>query len=279
MVRPVEQELLEQIAVGGVELDAVESGLLRELGAAPELLDNGGNLGGFEGARKDQFRFGDLAIFVANRSVLERTQRRRRNRRDTPGIGRMRLTARVPHLQENAGALGVNGIDHALPALDLFLGVDPGRVNVSDPKLGHRRCIGNQQATVRGTLRVVLDHEVARDVARLGTHSRERREHHSVLQFVMSDFRLAKELAHDVILKECWVTPCWPQACAGSRGRAAIAMIPGRNSSGATRGASEATLRVIGPLLHDRAPLLDVCRPAISRARIVGCFRDLPWTR
>jgi hypothetical protein len=50
-------------------------------------------------------------------------------------------------------------------------------------------------------LRVVIDHEITRDVARLSSHSRERREHDTVLQIEMSDFRMAEQLAHDVILK------------------------------------------------------------------------------
>src|SRR5579859_6730327 len=238
MVRAVEQELLEQVAVGTVELNAVEAGLLREFSAATELLDDNGDFRGLEGARHDQFRLADLAALVANRSMLERTQRRRGDGCDPASVGRMRLTARVPHLQKDACSLGMNGIDHALPALDLFLGVDPGRIDVSDAELGHGRRVGNEQATVRRTLCVVFHHEITRDVARLGTHSRKRRENYTVLQIEMSDFRTTEELAHDVILEECWVSLSWPQASMCSRGREAIAIIPEWNGSTSGSGRS-----------------------------------------
>jgi hypothetical protein len=124
----------------------------------------------------------------------------------------------MPHLQEYTSTLGMDGVDHPLPALNVFLSINSGRLNVSNAELGYGRCVGNEQPAVRRTLRVVLDHEITRDVARLGTHSRERREHDTVLQMEMSDFRVAEKLAHDVILKEYWVTTYWLQTPPGSRG-------------------------------------------------------------
>jgi hypothetical protein len=107
----------------------------------------------------------------------------------------------MPHLQEYAGALGMDGVDYPLPALNVFLSINSGCLDVRNAELGYGRCVGNEQPAVRRTLRVVIDHEITRDVARLSSHSRERREHDTVLQIEMSDFRMAEQLAHDVILK------------------------------------------------------------------------------
>jgi hypothetical protein len=107
----------------------------------------------------------------------------------------------MPHLQEYTSTLGMDGVDHPLPALNVFLSINPGRLNVSNAELGYGRCVGNQHPAIRRTLRVVLNHEVTRDVARLSPHSRERRENNTVLQMEMSDFGTTEKLAHDVILK------------------------------------------------------------------------------
>src|SRR6202040_4010732 len=141
-----------------------------------------------ERAGNGQFRLGNLAVLVANGGVLERAQCGRRNGCDAVCIGWMRLTSCMPHLQEYTSTLGMDCVDHPLPALNVFLSINSGRLNVSNAELGYGRCVGNEQPAVRRTLRVVRDHEVTRDVARLSPHSRERREHNPVLQMEMSDF-------------------------------------------------------------------------------------------
>ena len=56
LVRAVAQELVQQVAVGAVQLDAVETGGLRILGALAELLDDAADLAGLERARGRDLR-------------------------------------------------------------------------------------------------------------------------------------------------------------------------------------------------------------------------------
>src|SRR3546814_8225549 len=59
LVGPVLQKLFRQVAVGAVDLDAVEDGSESELGAGAELFDYGGDLAQLEGPRKGK---GGLAV-------------------------------------------------------------------------------------------------------------------------------------------------------------------------------------------------------------------------
>lgn len=105
LVGTVQQELLEQVAVRTVQFHAVESRLQGKFGAATELLDNRLDLIDLEHARHDQFRFDDTSVRVTDSRMFERAQCRRRNRRQATRVGRMRLTTRVPHLEEDARPL------------------------------------------------------------------------------------------------------------------------------------------------------------------------------
>src|SRR5579863_9677419 len=115
MVRPVLEELIKNIAVGGVKLDAIETGFLREYRAVMELLDDALNFMQLERARHFEFRFNDVVVLIADSRILERAQCRRSNRRDAACICRMCLAPCMPHLQEDAPALGVDRVNHSLP--------------------------------------------------------------------------------------------------------------------------------------------------------------------
>jgi hypothetical protein len=111
---------------------------------------------------------------------------------NAPGVGLVRLAPGVPHLQKDPRAFRMDGIDHAFPALDLSARVNARRVDVCNATRRDCGCIGNQQAAFGGALRVVLDHEIAWNVAFLCTHPCERREHDAVVGFERSDVGMAE---------------------------------------------------------------------------------------
>ncbi|MNL58278.1 hypothetical protein D3C87_1819020 [compost metagenome] len=55
----------------------------------------------------------------------------------------VRHAAHMPQLQEDLAALGVDGLRHLAPALNLRGRVDPRRVLVALPLPGDLRCLGN----------------------------------------------------------------------------------------------------------------------------------------
>ena len=88
-VGAVAQELVEQVAVGAVQFDAVEAGGLGVLGRGAELRDDAGQLVQFERARRHDL---DLAV-VGEGFALDRQRRRARpaaRRRGNPDARRAR---------------------------------------------------------------------------------------------------------------------------------------------------------------------------------------------
>jgi len=81
----------------------------------------------------------------------------------------------VPELRDHEAALVVNGVDDAEPAVDLGFSEDAGG---AVPAAGAGRDgggLGDDEASVGGALRVVLEHEIAGDIAGLlGPRARER---------------------------------------------------------------------------------------------------------
>jgi hypothetical protein len=118
------QELVLQIAVCRVQLDTVEACLLREFRAVAESFDDAWDLVQFERTRPDEVDFGDITLLVANRSVLARTQGGWSDRCHPAGVHRVSLTSRVPDLQEDTCAFGMNGVDDSLSAFGVLLGVE-----------------------------------------------------------------------------------------------------------------------------------------------------------
>src|ERR1700733_958328 len=100
----------------------------------------------------------------------------------------MRRASRMPQLREYPGALAVKSLHNLFPAFNLFVVIEPGR-SVPAPRSGRNwRGFGNNETAVGRTLRIVLEHHVAGNIARLvGTIARKRSHHHTVLQQVRSD--------------------------------------------------------------------------------------------
>lgn len=113
MVRAIGQELLQQIAVGRMKFDTVETGVDRKGRRTPELVDYARDSVGVQRPGHHLLDFHDIAGRISDRGVLARLDRRRRDRHRTVDIGGMRLPPRVPELHEYASAFRMHRVGHA----------------------------------------------------------------------------------------------------------------------------------------------------------------------
>jgi hypothetical protein len=138
----------------------------------------------FEGARHRERGFAALGV-----SIPFGRDRRGRQRRFAVRLQvDMRLPADVPQLLEDAAALGVDGVGDAPPSSDLGVGVDARRTGVPVAADRDRGGFGDDQAAIGRALGVVLEHQVARNIAGIGAHPRQRRHHHTMGQPIGTDF-------------------------------------------------------------------------------------------
>ena len=180
------QELLDQIAIGTVNLDAVETGLERVLRGLPVGIDHAWNLGCFKCARR---LVGHGLAVRRSRLQIGNRHCRRRNRQHAARLERgMRDAPDMPELQKNDSALGMNGVDHLAPACDLLLGVDAGHAGAAEACFHHRRGFGDQQPARRRALRVILGVQRPRRERGLRRpHPRQRRHRETVLELIGAD--------------------------------------------------------------------------------------------
>ncbi len=149
------QELLDQIAVGAVDLDAVEPGLQCIFRRLPVGLDHAWYLGGFERAWRLIGR--DFSVRCRSLERIRNRHRRRRHRQHAAGLERgMRDTPDMPELEKDHAALGVNRIDDGAPALDLRLRVDAGHAGSAETGRRDRRGLGDQQSARCSALRIIF---------------------------------------------------------------------------------------------------------------------------
>src|SRR4029077_3938893 len=121
------QELIRQITVRTVNLDAVEAGPQRPLRAGAKFLNDAGDLMQVEGARHREWGFAMLGVGMTFGCDSRRCKRRFAVRLQVD----MRLPTDVPQLQENATALGMNRVGDAPPSGDLSVRVDAGRSGIT----------------------------------------------------------------------------------------------------------------------------------------------------
>ena len=192
LVRIWADELLEQIAVGPMQLDAVESrrhGVFRRL----RKLRDGALDVCFRHRRRRGMRLQSLGIGEhlpcgGDRRGPQYFGARRQ-------IKRMPNAAGVHQLQDHLGALRVNRSGDLLPAGDLCLGKNPGDARVTQ-SVGRGRCaFGDDQARGRALL-VILHHQIVRNIAG-GPTARQWAHHQVILQRERSERGLGKQQRHE----------------------------------------------------------------------------------
>ena len=127
VIARVADELLEQVVVRRVNLDAVEPGRLRVLRRATVVLDDRRNL-----LRLQRARFDVVLHPVGGERLTLRPDRGRGDREIAAvqvGVGD---ASGVPQLQHEAPVAFMDGLDHGLPGLHLGLRPDPRGERVAD---------------------------------------------------------------------------------------------------------------------------------------------------
>ena len=147
---------MQQVAVGAVDLDAVQAGGHGPLRRRDDVGEGGLSL---LGGQRVRHRVGHLAL----RRVRLALDRDRRRRDDPVGAGDvgMRDPAAVHDLHDDAAATLVHGVGDAAPAGGLLVVHDAGLAGVGARLGAGVRALGDDQAHA-GALPVVLDDEVAR---------------------------------------------------------------------------------------------------------------------
>ena len=176
MVGPVAQKGVEQVAVGAMQLHAVESGLDGAGRGIAEVVDNAGDLVQFERARRRRV---DEAL-VGDEGLGSRPDRGGPDGRLTVLLEAcVRDAAGMPKLNDDGPAFGVHGVGDGFPAPDLIVRIAARRIRVA-LRLGRDLGgFGDDQAG-RGALGVIFNGKRTRDQARTGAISRERRHHDAV---------------------------------------------------------------------------------------------------
>ncbi|MNY04289.1 hypothetical protein D3C86_1369560 [compost metagenome] len=176
LVGAVLEELVEQVAVGAVDLNAVEAGGLGIRRALAVGLDDAGDLFRCQCARGLEGLHGadqaDVALGL---------HRAGRHRQLAVQVARVGDAADVPQLQDDPPAGGVHGLGDVLPALYLLGGPDAGGVRVADAHRRDRGGFADDQAGA-GALHVVLGHQRAGYAAGLGAAAGQRGHDHAVGQ-------------------------------------------------------------------------------------------------
>src|SRR3982074_2651603 len=108
----------------------------------------------------------------------------------------------MPQLPEDPAPPGTNRSREAAPYFALTTRLDAGRAGVAVTADRNRRRLGDDQATLRSALGIILDHQVARNVAWIGPHPRQRRHHDAVGELIRANFDRREQGAHGYLL---WV--------------------------------------------------------------------------
>ena len=188
------EELVDQVAVGGVDLDAVEPCGDRLPGGVDVLADDACDLVRLERAR-GRVRLRPLG----GDHVARRGDRARRD-----DLGR-RLVVRVPdapgvhELHDDVAAALVHRVRDGAPAGDLLVGMHAGGVQVALPDRARLGALGDDEAEP-GALPVVLDRDVLRNSAVAGAVAGQRRHHDAVGEGHRADGHGLVEAGHGGVL-------------------------------------------------------------------------------
>jgi hypothetical protein len=152
-VRRIAQELVDQVAIGGMELHAVEPGELGVLRGAGIVVEQAGHLVDAQRAGNDRV----LAAFIGMDMARNAGGRGRDRRLAIVEIG-MDHAAHVPELGDHAAPGLVERLGHRLPPFDLLCGPQARRIRPAKAFAADAGGFGNDQPGA-GALGIVLGHD------------------------------------------------------------------------------------------------------------------------
>ena len=174
-VGPIAQKLIDQVAVGGMDFDAVESRGFGIGGGAPEILDQRRQFANGQRPRRHERLHTLFGVDLSGR-----LQRRGRHRQAAVGQRqRMRDPAHMPQLQEDFSAALMHRLRNRLPASDLLRAMNTRRLGIALPvgrDLGRLR---DDQAGA-GALAVITRHQGVGHVARGSAAACQRRHQDAI---------------------------------------------------------------------------------------------------
>jgi hypothetical protein len=154
MITHILEKLVEQVAIGPVELDSIKASRECIFGSSPVLGHNSGNFIELKGARSHK------RLFRANQAhVSIRSDGARGNGKSAIQINRVRDTTDMPQLQKDSPSRLVDGFGHTFPARDLFFRPDARSIRISDAHWRDGSRFGNNQAGA-GALPVIFPHQI-----------------------------------------------------------------------------------------------------------------------
>ena len=218
LVAAVLQELIEQIAIGAVNLDAVETGRLRVLGALTKRLHHARQLLGLQRSRR---RVGTLRAQQAHMSL--RRDGAGRNGKRAAVIARVGDASDMPQLQQHPAACRVHGVGDLPPAVDLLLRPDARSMGIPDPHRRHRGRLGNDHARA-GALRVIGAHQRVRNPPRSARPVPRQRRHEDAVRKAKIADSDGLEKGRHAVRSSRWLNraPKWGLCCTAARAGAAV---------------------------------------------------------
>ena len=174
-VAGVLEKLIDQVAVGTVDLHAVESGVHGVARGAAIVLDDRGNL--VEAQRPG---LGDVSESAFDEGLGVGTDRGRRHRHLALGQqAQVRDAAHVPQLEHHASAGGMHCVRDLAPAGDLLRRMNSRRAQIALAQGTDLGRFADDQAGA-GALRIVGGMQVGGNIAVRGAVARQRRHRDAV---------------------------------------------------------------------------------------------------
>lgn len=158
---------MQQVTVGGVQLDEVEAGFTGIDRGLAKVSDDVSDLRFAERPGCGGFHARQVALRVTQGGACIRRQCRRGHGRLAARLQRgMRHPPGVPHLHGAVAAIGMDALVDVLPGSDLFGAVNAGRARIALGLEGDLRGFSDDQAST-GALTVVLGHQRGGYITRL----------------------------------------------------------------------------------------------------------------
>jgi hypothetical protein len=155
VVEAVSQELIDDVAVSTVDLDAVEASSLDVLNSSSEVLHE---LLDFFSSSSSGGDVVLLSVLGVNGAVDGDSSGGDRDlTTEEIGVG---CSATVPELVEDSATLGVDGINNSFPGFNLFVSVNAGGSGEAVAIGSHCGTFCENQTSIGGSLAVVLDVQV-----------------------------------------------------------------------------------------------------------------------